>query len=102
LGALDCQGYQVHDDPEIFLNLFVFDLTLKNRLICELGAGLDPWHKLFCGKTAIKLPPLAVVTGASSRIGHNLAKCCAENGFDLLVAAGQRRKLAEPGTAEKA
>jgi len=33
--------------------------------------------------------PLAVVTGASSGIGYNLAKCCAENGFDLLVAADQ-------------
>ena len=33
--------------------------------------------------------PLAVVTGASSGIGYHLAKCCAENGFDLVVAADQ-------------
>ncbi|RZJ09649.1 MAG: SDR family NAD(P)-dependent oxidoreductase, partial [Haliea sp.] len=33
--------------------------------------------------------PLAVVTGASSGIGYNLAKCCAQNGFDLVVAADQ-------------
>ncbi|MDB5741883.1 MAG: hypothetical protein JWR68_198 [Polaromonas sp.] len=33
--------------------------------------------------------PLAIVTGASSGIGYNLAKCCAQNGFDLLVAADQ-------------
>ena len=33
--------------------------------------------------------PLAIVTGASSGIGYNLAKCCAENGFDLVVAADQ-------------
>lgn len=33
--------------------------------------------------------PLAVVTGASSGIGFNLAKCCAENGFDLVLAADQ-------------
>jgi short-subunit dehydrogenase len=33
--------------------------------------------------------PLAVVTGASSGIGYNLARCCAENGFDLVVAADQ-------------
>ena len=33
--------------------------------------------------------PLAVVTGASSGIGYNLAKCCAENGYDLVVAADQ-------------
>lgn len=31
--------------------------------------------------------PLAVVTGASSGIGWELAKECAENGFDLLIAA---------------
>jgi short-subunit dehydrogenase len=32
---------------------------------------------------------LAVVTGASSGIGYNLARCCAENGFDLILAADQ-------------
>ncbi|MBP2296545.1 SDR family NAD(P)-dependent oxidoreductase [Azospirillum rugosum] len=31
--------------------------------------------------------PLAIVTGASSGIGRELAKQCAENGFDLLIAA---------------
>ena len=31
--------------------------------------------------------PLAVVTGASSGIGFHLAKQCAGNGFDLLIAA---------------
>jgi short-subunit dehydrogenase len=31
--------------------------------------------------------PLAVVTGASSGIGFELARICAENGFDLLIAA---------------
>jgi short-subunit dehydrogenase len=33
--------------------------------------------------------PLAMVTGASSGIGYELAKCCAEQGFDLLIAADQ-------------
>jgi short-subunit dehydrogenase len=33
--------------------------------------------------------PLAIVTGASAGIGYELAKCCAEHGFDLLVAADQ-------------
>jgi short-subunit dehydrogenase len=32
---------------------------------------------------------LAVVTGASTGIGFELAKCCARNGFDLLVAADE-------------
>jgi short-subunit dehydrogenase len=34
-------------------------------------------------------PPLAIVTGASSGIGRELAKLCAQNGFDLLLAADQ-------------
>jgi uncharacterized protein len=33
--------------------------------------------------------PLAIVTGASSGIGYELAKCCADNGFDLLIAADE-------------
>jgi uncharacterized protein len=33
--------------------------------------------------------PLAIVTGASSGIGYELAKCCADHGFDLLIAADQ-------------
>jgi short-subunit dehydrogenase len=38
---------------------------------------------------AVKSRPLAVVTGASTGIGFELAKCCARNGFDLLVAADE-------------
>ncbi len=33
--------------------------------------------------------PLAIVTGASAGIGYELARVCAENGFDLLIAADQ-------------
>jgi uncharacterized protein len=33
--------------------------------------------------------PLAVVTGASTGIGYELAKECAEHGFDLLIAADE-------------
>lgn len=32
---------------------------------------------------------LAVVTGASTGIGFELAKCCAQNGFDLVIAADE-------------
>jgi short-subunit dehydrogenase len=32
---------------------------------------------------------LAVVTGASTGIGYELAKCCAEKGFDLVIAADE-------------
>jgi short-subunit dehydrogenase len=35
------------------------------------------------------LRQLAVVTGASSGIGYQLARCCAESGFDLIIAADQ-------------
>jgi short-subunit dehydrogenase len=35
------------------------------------------------------LKPLAVVTGASTGIGYELAKCCAEQGFDLIVVADE-------------
>lgn len=35
--------------------------------------------------------PLAVVTGASTGIGYELAKCCARNGFDLVIAADEPR-----------
>ena len=34
---------------------------------------------------------LAIVTGASTGIGYELAKCCAQNGFDLVVAADEFR-----------
>jgi len=33
--------------------------------------------------------PLAIVTGASSGIGYELAKCCAQNGYDLVIAADE-------------
>lgn len=32
---------------------------------------------------------LAVVTGASTGIGYELAKCCADHGYDLVVAADE-------------
>src|SRR5881227_1394535 len=32
---------------------------------------------------------LAIVTGASTGIGLELAKCCAQNNFDLLIAADE-------------
>jgi len=35
--------------------------------------------------------PLAVVTGASTGIGYELAKCCAKGGFDLVVAADEKK-----------
>jgi NAD(P)-dependent dehydrogenase (short-subunit alcohol dehydrogenase family) len=33
--------------------------------------------------------PLVIVTGASAGIGYELATCCAEQGFDVLIAADQ-------------
>lgn len=34
---------------------------------------------------------LAVVTGASTGIGYELGKCCAQHGFDLVIAADEAR-----------
>lgn len=47
--------------------------------------------------------PLAVVTGASTGIGFELAACCARDGFDLIIAADEpeivsaRKVLADEG-----
>ena len=38
---------------------------------------------------ARKARPLAIVTGASTGIGYELAKCCADAGFDLVIAADE-------------
>lgn len=38
---------------------------------------------------AVEARPLAVVTGASSGIGRELARCCVENGFDVLICADE-------------
>jgi short-subunit dehydrogenase len=35
--------------------------------------------------------PLAIVTGASAGIGYELAKLCAEHGYDLVIAADQAK-----------
>ena len=48
----------------------------------------------------------SIVTGASGGIGLELAKCCAQDGYDLLIAADEPRlakqhsKDAAPGTAQ--
>jgi short-subunit dehydrogenase len=39
--------------------------------------------------TATPARSLAIVTGASTGIGYELARCCAESGFDLLIAADE-------------
>lgn len=52
---------------------------------------------------ATALRPLAIVTGASTGIGYELAQCCSAAGFDLLIAADEReihetaRRLGEAG-----
>jgi short-subunit dehydrogenase len=44
------------------------------------------------------LRPLAVVTGASSGIGYELARLCAEQGYDLIIAA-DRPEIVEAAQA---
>ena len=43
------------------------------------------------------LRPLAVVTGASTGIGYELARCAANEGYDLVIAAdeGQIQRAAQ-------
>jgi short-subunit dehydrogenase len=41
------------------------------------------------GTVATENRPLALVSGASTGIGYELAKCCAENGYDLVIAADE-------------
>jgi len=47
--------------------------------------------------------PLAVVTGASTGIGYELAKCCAKNGFDLIVADDEPKifRIARRGEGQR-
>jgi short-subunit dehydrogenase len=47
--------------------------------------------------TAIQTRPLAVVTGASSGIGFELAKIFAKNGYDLVIVAEDRGLAAAAG-----
>jgi len=57
---------------------------------------------------ATQLRPFAIVTGASSGIGLELAKCCTENGFDVLIAADEpeienvARRLRDTGATVQA
>jgi uncharacterized protein len=52
--------------------------------------------------------PLAIVTGASTGIGYELAVCCAEQGYDLVIAADEpaiedaARSLRRLGTSVEA
>lgn len=43
----------------------------------------------------------AIVTGASTGIGYELAKCCAEDGFDLLIAANEAEIKQAAGDLKK-
>lgn len=47
-------------------------------------------------------PPLAVVTGASTGIGYELALQCVRNGFDLIVAANEEKIHAAAADFQKA
>jgi len=41
------------------------------------------------GTVTTETRPLAIVTGASTGIGYELAKCAVENGYDLIIAADE-------------
>jgi hypothetical protein len=51
------------------------------------------------GKMAKETGKLAVVTGASAGIERELARCCAETGYDLFIAADDPAKYQSPWTS---
>jgi short-subunit dehydrogenase len=57
---------------------------------------------------ATRALPLAIVTGASTGIGFELARCCVKNGFSVLIAADEpeiheaARKLSAEGASVEA
>lgn len=57
---------------------------------------------------ATQARPLAVVTGASTGIGYELARCCAEKGYNLVIAADEpqiheaTRNIAQLGASVEA
>jgi short-subunit dehydrogenase len=51
------------------------------------AAFIHPFLETTMESTSLR--PLAIVTGASSGIGYHLAKCAAEAGYDLILAADQ-------------
>jgi uncharacterized protein len=46
--------------------------------------------------TSEKARKLAIVTGASTGIGLELARCCARDGYDLLIAADEPEIFTAP------
>ena len=63
--------------------IFVIRLTSFPSLKIDLinHSGIQSWLRTK-GK-------FAIVTGASTGIGYELAECCAEDGLDLLIAADE-------------
>jgi short-subunit dehydrogenase len=53
------------------------------------GMRVAPIRAGGSGSMPTQTRSFAIVTGASSGIGFELAKCCAEEGFDLLIAADE-------------
>jgi short-subunit dehydrogenase len=62
-------------------------MTSLNELPARAVPGVEPMHGEI--HMAREARPLAVVTGASTGIGYELAKCCARDGFDLMIAADE-------------
>jgi len=60
-------------------------------MVADIGSEQIPLGNFIGGKGDMSKSgeDFAIVTGASTGIGYELAKCCADNGFDLLVAADE-------------
>jgi hypothetical protein len=56
--------------------------------LCSFGTGLISMdYREILSRSAAMTRTFAIVTGASTGIGLELARCCAKDGYDLLIAA---------------
>src|SRR5215210_4957298 len=70
-------------DPAVRPSPAGLDATRTGMCLADPGASSR--HRI--APMASSSRQFAIVTGASSGIGYHLARECAQNGFDLLVAA---------------
>jgi len=61
----------------------------ENENVLNVNVKISLWSAPAPALNQCERRPLAVVTGASSGIGRELARICAEQGFDLVIAADE-------------
>jgi short-subunit dehydrogenase len=69
--------------------LSLIRLAVFNFISESIGSRHASWISIGGLNMNMELRPLAIVTGASSGIGRELARLCAKNGYDLRIAADE-------------